>query len=233
MREAITESVGKPVADTASLLENGLDSLGSVSLRTRLATRFKINLPSAFLFEYPDIHSIVRYISSLSSSDTLTKTSHQSRSKLPVLVIGAGIGGLSFARQLEKAGIPTLVMEKSNAVGGVWNWLANNSSKLQIDSPAYDFDSTLMPLPGGHQWKNTFPEQSEILAGCKKVAEELAKPVLLNTRVLKVRKINDSEYEVNYVNNGQENITHVSGIAAMTGGLHRPSLHIFPNEKSF
>jgi acyl carrier protein len=233
VRQAAAESIGKPVADDASLLESGLDSLGSVSLRNRLASRLSVQLSSAFVFECPSVSAMVRYLSSLSPRAAARPVSTPSQTSLPVLVIGAGVGGLSFARQLEKAGTSVVVMDAAAHVGGVWRSLANASSKLQIDSPAYDFDSTAMPSPGDHRWKTSFPSQPEILTGCQSTADTLIGPVYLESRVQNVRKINDTEYEVTYQRAGRAQRMRVSGVAAMTGGLHRPRRHTFPGEDMF
>ncbi len=216
-----------------ALMDNGLDSLGSVALRNHIASSLKINLPSAFAIEYPDIRSMARYLASLSSVPTSKVLNNTPISRLPVLVIGAGIGGIGFAKQLEKAGIPVVVMDENSRLGGVWHSLANASSKLQIDSPAYDFDSTSMPAQDETRWQTTFPQQSEILSGAEDTANALLGPVHLNTSVQAVRKISDAEYEVSYQHNGREELMKVSGVAAMTGGLHHPRRHTFPDEALF
>ncbi|QAT84884.1 malonyl CoA-acyl carrier protein transacylase [Corallococcus coralloides] len=235
VRQAAAESVGRPVADDASLLDSGLDSLGSVSLRNRLASRLNVELSAAFVFEYPSISTMARHLASLAPRAAVAARPVASapRPQLPVLVIGAGMGGLSFARQLEKAGTSVVVMDAAPHVGGVWRTLANASSKLQIDSPAYDFDSTTMPSPGGHSWRTSFPSQQEILTGCQEMAGSLLGPVYLESRVQAVRKVADAEYEVTYQRAGRTQRMRVSGVAAMTGGLHRPRQHTFPGEDAF
>jgi thioredoxin reductase/aryl carrier-like protein len=235
IRQAAADTIGRTIADDAPLLESGLDSIGSVSLRNKIASRLNVELSSAFVFEYPDINSMVRYISSLSSRVVRKNIAdnNQTLSDLPVLVIGAGIGGLSFARQLEKAGLSVIIMDKADRVGGVWHSLANISSKLQIDSPAYDFDSTFMPSSGDHRWKSSFPQQGEILNGCENIADSMFGAIYLKTHVQKVKKLNDMEYEVTYRRDGREQFMKVSGVITMTGGLHRPVLNTFPNENKF
>ncbi|MDN3509381.1 MAG: SDR family NAD(P)-dependent oxidoreductase [Candidatus Neptunochlamydia sp.] len=235
VREISTEIVGKQLPDNAALLESGLDSLGSVSLRNHLATELNVDLSSAFLFDHPDIYSISKHVLSLLTEGTGIEKKEEilPLPDLPILVIGAGVGGLSFAKQLEKAQLPVVVMEASNQVGGVWHTLANNSSKLQIDSPAYTFDSTSMPNKSDHKWKSTFPSREEILKGCEETVKSLRGPVHLNTKVQKIRKINDFEYEIKYRQSNQDKIIMVSGVISMTGGLHRPRVVNFPKENQF
>ncbi len=52
----------------------------------------------------------------------------------PVLVIGAGIGGLNAAVQLKRAGVPFTVVEKNSGVGGTW--YENRYPGARVDNPS-------------------------------------------------------------------------------------------------
>ncbi|MCW2494467.1 NAD(P)/FAD-dependent oxidoreductase [Jatrophihabitans sp.] len=77
----------------------------------------------------------------------------------PVLVIGAGMGGLNAAVLLKQAGIPFTVLEKDNGVGGTWN--QNRYPGLRVDTPSrgyvhmygVDYDHLNPFCPGGHNEK--------------------------------------------------------------------------------
>lgn len=235
IREAVFEAIGEIIEDHQLLMENGLNSLGSMSLRNRISMDLNVTLPSAFVVECPDINSMVRYVVSQKSTMGLldVKQKTVSESDLPVLVIGAGIGGLGFARQLEQADITVQVVEKSESVGGVWVRHANIDSKLQIDSPAYDFDATQLPLADNHSWGASFPAQPKILSDSEQVARQLKTPILFNTEVRSVTKLEDQKYRIILVNNGVEKECLYSGVVAMTGGLHQPKRLIFRGEQDF
>lgn len=234
IREAVYEAIGEIIDDDQPLMENGLNSLGSMSLRNQIAMSLKVTLPSAFVVECPDINSMVRYVVGLTGTAEVSIASAAVEdSELPVLVIGAGIGGLGFARQLEQAGLPVEVVDKQAAAGGVWNLHANVDSKLQIDSPAYDFDSTQLPLDADHRWQVAFPAQPKIQEDSDRIARELNQPIRYQTEVTSVEKIGEQEYKVRFLSNGVASEKHYSGVVCMTGGLHTPKRHEFPQEASF
>jgi 4-hydroxyacetophenone monooxygenase len=63
------------------------------------------------------------------------------REAFRVLVIGAGMSGLYAAVQLERAGIPFVVVEKNAGVGGTWN--ENRYPGARVDSPSRIYFNTL------------------------------------------------------------------------------------------
>jgi len=234
IREAVYEALGEIIDDDQPLMENGLNSLGSMSLRNQIAMSLNVTLPSAFVVECPDINSMVRHVVGLTGTAEVGATSAAVEdSELPVLVIGAGIGGLSFARQLELAGLQVEVVDKQRAAGGVWNLHANVDSKLQIDSPAYDFDSTQLPLDTDHRWQVAFPAQPKIHEDSNRIAQELNQPVRYQTEVTAIEKTGEQEYQVRFLSNDVTSEKRYSGVVSMTGGLHTPKRHEFPQEASF
>lgn len=154
-------------------------------------------------------------------------------SRLPVLVIGAGMGGISFARRLEKLGVAVIILEKRDCVGGVWSSLANADSRVQIDSPAYSFDSASPTTHGDHRWRAVFPGRDEVLQQSNSVSSELKEPIRFDCEVVSVRKVREQEYEAVYRQGGVTKSVRVSGVAALTGGLHRPVQHHFRDEHLF
>ena len=62
---AVTSVLGAPVAAEASLMESGLDSLGSVELRNALSQHFELELPATLTFDHPSIAALAKHIAGL------------------------------------------------------------------------------------------------------------------------------------------------------------------------
>lgn len=63
-------------------------------------------------------------------------------SALHVAVIGAGAGGLAAARVLSRNGMIPVVLEKEEAVGGVWDYVTSSDAK---NKPMYQGLRTNLP----------------------------------------------------------------------------------------
>ena len=68
--EAVQKLLGRPVNPQEPLTEAGLDSLGSVELRSSLGATFDLELPATLAFDYPSIDALAKFIAS-----QLTETS--------------------------------------------------------------------------------------------------------------------------------------------------------------
>merc|ERR1712232_192563 len=54
-----------------------------------------------------------------------------------VVVVGAGITGLYTAKALQDAGVNVCLLEKSDAIGGIWNTYGNVTSQVNTSEAAY------------------------------------------------------------------------------------------------
>lgn len=80
------------------------------------------------------------------------------------LIIGAGISGISAAVELDRAGIPYTIVERSDDVGGVW--LENRYPGAACDVPSHLYSFSFAP----GRWSRHFADSREIHAYLKKVA---------------------------------------------------------------
>jgi 4-hydroxyacetophenone monooxygenase len=74
-----------------------------------------------------------------------------------VLVIGAGMGGITAAVNLERAGIPYSVVERNDGVGGTWHSNVYPGARVDITSRAYSY--TWAP---DWKWKHYYAPQEEL-----------------------------------------------------------------------
>ena len=76
-----------------------------------------------------------------------------------VIVIGAGLAGICTAVRLKELGIPFLVLEKNDDVGGTW-W-ENVYPGCAVDTPNHFFSYSFAP---NNKWSRHFSRRDEILA---------------------------------------------------------------------
>ena len=169
VQQVVAELVEGPVTLDSDLNESGLDSLAAAELSMRLSRAVGMKLPATLLSDAPTLRELQRYVHKEKAmqheqAEQAQGVSHVKRS---ILVIGAGVGGITFAHQLVSAGEHVIVMEKSDVAGGCWS-LGNESSQLQIDSPSYmlDYDR---PEP----WPTTYPSKQQVIHQVKSAAQAL------------------------------------------------------------
>ncbi|MFT5032915.1 MAG: 4-hydroxyacetophenone monooxygenase [Bacteroidia bacterium] len=75
----------------------------------------------------------------------------------PVVIIGAGMGGLLAAIRLDEAGIPCTVIEKNPAIGGTW--YENRYPGCRVDVQGHSYSYSFEP---NHDWSSHYPKAKEI-----------------------------------------------------------------------
>jgi len=79
------------------------------------------------------------------------------RASFRVVVIGAGMSGLLAAIRLEQAGIPYVVIEKNDTVGGTW--LENTYPGCRVDVANHFYCYSFEP---NHDWPEFFSHRGEL-----------------------------------------------------------------------
>lgn len=97
-----------------------------------------------------------------------------------VLIVGAGMAGMSTAIQLDRLGIPYTIIERNGGVGGTW-WV-NDYPEARVDIASHHYQYSFMK---NYPWENYFATQPELLRYAETVAErfDLYRNIRLNTLV--------------------------------------------------
>jgi len=101
-----------------------------------------------------------------------------------VVIIGAGMSGLYAAIQLQQAGIPFLVLEKNQSVGGTW--YENAYPGCGVDTPNHFYSYAFEP---NHDWSHFFAKRDELWNYFERVADkyELRAHLRLGVEVTEAR----------------------------------------------
>ena len=85
-----------------------------------------------------------------------------------VVIIGAGMSGLYAGMQLREAGIPFVILEKNDAVGGTW--YENRYPGCGVDTPNHFYSYAFEP---NHEWSHFFAKRDELWNYFEKVAGQI------------------------------------------------------------
>jgi len=135
-----------------------------------------------------------------------------------VVVVGCGVSGILAGIKLQKAGIPFLIIEKENEIGGTW--LLNQYPGCACDVPAHLYSFSFCPKT---DWTTPFAPQAEILEYLQSVVEKykLRKHIRLNCQMINATwRENESMWEI--VCSDQTRLTVPFYIGAV-GALHHPN----------
>ena len=105
-----------------------------------------------------------------------------------VVIVGAGVAGLYMLHKLNSMGLKTVVLEKSDELGGTWNWNRYPGARCDIPSLeySYQFDEELQQ---DWNWSEKYSAQPEILEYLNHVADrfELREHINFEEEVLEAK----------------------------------------------
>ena len=149
-----------------------------------------------------------------------------------VLIIGAGVSGLYLAAKLEKAGIPYVIVEKNDDIGGTW--LENTYPEAGCDVPNHFYSYSDRPNPN---WTGYFSKGPEILAYLRDCATEFG--VLPYVRLgaeVTLAEYDEvaSEWTVHLrLADGSTDTMSATVVVSAVGQLNRPKLPNIPGIDDF
>lgn len=97
-----------------------------------------------------------------------------------VLIVGAGVSGLTLAVRLREAGVPHLIVERNDDVGGTW--LTNRYPGCGVDTPSHLYSLSFFP----RNWSAHFGKRDELAAYLSDLADHfgLREEILFGTEAL-------------------------------------------------
>lgn len=161
--------------------------------------------------------------------DGSTTVSHaRGEGDLPAVIVGAGAGGLCMAVKMKEAGIPFLILEKGDRVGGTWRDNDYPGSGCDIVSQLYSFSFDLNP-----EWDRRFAKQDEIQAYLETFVQrfDLGHHLRLNTEVAGADWDEVKGFWRVTMQSGEE--IAARSLVTSTGQLNRPYTPDFPGRSSF
>lgn len=146
--------------------------------------------------------------------------------KLHVAVIGAGIAGMQFTRDLSRRGISHTVYERGSEVGGTWR--ENTYPGLYIDVPVSLYQ---LSFAKKYDWSHAFPKGTEIQEYLVKASHDhdLRRHIRFGTEIVDATWVGD-HWELTLHDGTVET---ADAVVSATGFLDKPSLPTIPGMDDF
>jgi len=152
--------------------------------------------------------------------------------KLSVAIIGAGMSGLGMAHRLAQAGVPFVVFERNEDVGGTW--LVNRYPGCRLDTSNFCYSYSFLQKP---DWPQYFSAREPIHQYFRDFAErlDLRSKIRFGTAVVSAT-YNESEchWALRVVApDGQEETLEFELVVSAVGQLNSPLYPQIPGRESF
>ena len=148
-----------------------------------------------------------------------------------VVLVGAGISGMLAAIKLRELGIPFLLLEKNESVGGTW--LTNVYPGAGVDTPSHLYSAVCAP----GDWQHYFAKQTEIRAYLESIADryQLGPHIKFGTEVLGAEYDEDSNsWRIDTQHTDGTRRTYESKyLVTAVGGFGRPVIPKIPGMDQF
>ncbi|SEG90434.1 4-hydroxyacetophenone monooxygenase [Thermomonospora echinospora] len=148
-----------------------------------------------------------------------------------VVIIGAGISGISAAVEFKAAGIGVTIFEKNSDVGGTW-W-ENRYPGCGVDTPSYVYSFSYFP----RRWSTFYGKRAEVHEYVREVADAMGVTDLVRfeTEVLSAVYDETAQRWTVTVRSADGTVEeHVANaVVSAVGQLNRPKLPRFPGADTF
>ncbi|WP_317930832.1 flavin-containing monooxygenase [Halioxenophilus sp. WMMB6] len=152
--------------------------------------------------------------------------------KYPVVIAGAGFSGVVMGVRLKQAGIPFVIIEKNDAVGGTW--YENTYPGIGVDTPCHFYSFSLMPNP---DWPEYFSKGPQLNAYINRIVDEFG----IRENIHFNQEIQTAEYneercrwQISAMDKAGKSLSYDAKIfISAVGILNRPSVPNFPGLDTF
>ncbi len=152
--------------------------------------------------------------------------------KFKVVIAGAGFSGIVMGVRLKQAGIPFVIFEKNDNLGGTW--YENTYPGVGVDTPCHFYSFSLSPNP---DWPEFFSKGPELIAYLNRIADEFG----IREDIRFSEEIKRAEYDENSCEwkietetaSGQFSSLRAKVFVSAVGALNRPSIPNLPGLDSF
>ena len=152
--------------------------------------------------------------------------------KLDVIIVGAGVGGLYAIHRLRKLGLKVRAYEAGGNVGGTWFWNRYPGCRCDVESMEYSY-SFSNELQQEWQWPERYGTQPEILRYINHTADrfDLRRDIQFNTRVKSATF--DSKANVWTIRTDAGDVATAPFCIMATGNLSTPRTPNYPGLERF
>jgi 4-hydroxyacetophenone monooxygenase len=154
------------------------------------------------------------------------------RARFRVAIIGAGMSGILAAIRLEEAGVPYVVLEKNDGVGGTW--LENSYPGCRVDVANHFYSYSFAP---NHDWPEFFSRRNELRDYFERCARDhgVRAKVRFGTEVAEARFVEATNRWVLRLRDagGRESSLEADAVISAVGQLNRPKLPAIPGIETF
>lgn len=154
------------------------------------------------------------------------------RARFRVVVIGAGMSGILTAIRLEQAGVPYVVLEKNESVGGTWFENAYPGCRVDVANHFYCYS-----FAPNHGWTEFFSQRAEIRDYFERCTHDFGIRDRIRFRTEVVSASWDDARALWSVRvrgaDGREETLEANAVVSAVGQLNRPKIPDLPGRNAF
>ena len=149
-----------------------------------------------------------------------------------VAIVGAGMSGLMAAYRLKQAGVPFVILEKNDEVGGTW--YENRYPGCRVDVANYFYSYSFVPK---NDWPHVFSTQDHLLQYFKDCADwfGVRDAIRFRTEVVSMAWEEAAGVWRIHVRNagGSDEMLEAQAVVSAVGQLNQPSFPDIPGRDTF